>query len=243
MILVLFQTALPAGGGSALKDVANVCLPPVRAARDGTLFYEWFLNDESGHGALVEAYDSEPAFLAHLGLLREAKTPPPPGTNPTLVILGDLGEKMQGSVARWPGTTYFGPQIYGVIDKRGDALVAGEIGDAAIFTSARFTVPDHLREEFLTFLPGLVARVAKDEPGTLAYEWFAGDGELRVFEIYRDEAARRAHFDNADPTLRAFLGKIDVEAVYYGAMAPDTIAAATALPGRSYGGPRIGGLA
>lgn len=242
MILLLFQTELPVGGGSALRDVADACLPPVRAARDGTLFYEWFLNDETGHGALVEAYEAESAFLAHMGVLREARTPPPPGTNPTLVVLGDLGEKMQGSIARWPGTSYFGPQIHGLIDQRGAALAAGEIGDRAIFASARFTITGDLRAEFLAFLPGLVDRVAKDEPGTLAYEWFAGDGELRVFEIYRDEAARRAHFDNADPAMRAFLGKLGVDAVYYGAMDPETVAAATALPGRTYGGPRVGGL-
>lgn len=242
MILLLFQTELPVGGGGALREVANACLPPVRAAREGTLFYEWFLNDEMGHGALVEAYDSEPAFLAHMGVLRDAKTPPPPGKNPTLIVLGDLGEKMQGSVTRWPGTTYFGPQIYGVIDKRGDAVANGEIGDTAIFTSAHFTVPGSLRDEFLAFLPGLVERVTKDEPGTLAYEWFEGDGELRVFEIYRDEAARQAHFDNADPAMRAFLGKLHVEATYYGAMTRDTVAAATAQPGRSYGGARVGGL-
>ncbi len=243
MILLLFQTELPAGGVGALLNVAEACLGPVRAARDGTLFYEWFLNEETGHGALLEAYDTEPALLAHMGVLREAKTPPPPGNNPTLVILGDLGEKMQSSVARWPGTSYFGPQLHGIIQQRGDARAANQIGDAAIFTSACFTVPNDLRDEFLAFLPGLVERVARDEPGTLAYEWFAGDGALRVFEIYRDEAARQAHFDNADAQFRALLGRFDVEAIYYGAMGAEAVAAATALPGRSYGGPRVGGLA
>jgi quinol monooxygenase YgiN len=71
-----------------------------------------------------------------------------------------------------------------------------------IVVRARFDVRDQRQAEFAQVVHALREQV-KDEPGTLAYRWFAaGDGAYLVLEEYTDPAAALAHNERAAELLQ-----------------------------------------
>ena len=48
----------------AFKEVAAACCE-VSAREPGTLYYDWYLDEESGRARLVEGYESYEAIVAH----------------------------------------------------------------------------------------------------------------------------------------------------------------------------------
>jgi len=217
----------------------------VKAAPQGTLAYEWFVDGDYTRGVLVEAYASSADFVAHLAAMRDCGAPRLPGRNPTLTILGDLDEKTRAMVSRWLGTSWFGGRLCGVIDRRGDAMKAGAIGDKAILAIARMTVPEPERARFVALVDDVVDRVANNEPDTIAYEWFAdATGEQAiVIDIYRDVTALSPHSANAGPVMAEIFAIVDSKLELYGA-APEAMQRAMAEKrGATYGGPRVAGLA
>jgi quinol monooxygenase YgiN len=71
-----------------------------------------------------------------------------------------------------------------------------------ILVRARFDVRDQRQADFERVVLALREQV-RDEPGTLAYRWFAaGDGGYLVLEEYTDPAAALAHNERAAELLQ-----------------------------------------
>lgn len=243
-VLLLFTNTLSQADHAQLRTAVQANIAATRNALDGALCYEWFVAADGNSAALIEAYASNEAFVAHLAAQRAAKAPPVPGGAAALLVAGGLDERMKATVARWPGVSYFGARLCGMIEQRLAGIEAGAIGSDAIFLTASLTVPESLRAALRTALGEAVAAVARAEPATLAYEWFADpDGaQLRVFEIYRDEAARQAHHANLSPKLRELFRSVRSSTRYYGALSAEAQLETRERMAATFGGGRLAGL-
>ncbi|GAA4707274.1 hypothetical protein GCM10023215_55160 [Pseudonocardia yuanmonensis] len=79
------------------------------------------------------------------------------------------------------------------------------------------------REEF-TALAVALAEVARDEPGTLRYEWYTGDGpdDLVVIEEYTDPEAALAHNRQCAELLQRVPALAEVISVHlHGTLGPE----------------------
>ena len=96
------------------KEVAAEC-SAISDTEPGTLYYDWFLNEETGEARLIEGYESYAAIVAHatgpvftdVGVrMMEACT---------FVNLDAFGEteRMAKGPDFWP-STYWGPRVAGL---------------------------------------------------------------------------------------------------------------------------------
>ncbi|MCK2219156.1 antibiotic biosynthesis monooxygenase [Actinomadura sp. ATCC 31491] len=92
----------------------------------------------------------------------------------------------------------------------------------SFYVRARFDVRDERRPEFEEAVRALRAQ-AEEEPGTLAYRWFAdGPGGYLVIEEYADAAAALAHNQRgAEPLARVAQCADLVFAEVYGSAGPE----------------------
>ena len=60
------------------------------------------------------------------------------------------------------------------------------------------TIKDGCYDDLVTLIGEMVSATKNDEPGTLAYEWFASDDRksLHIYERYADNAAVMVHLGN-----------------------------------------------
>jgi quinol monooxygenase YgiN len=243
-VVLLYTNRLSEAEREPFRAAAHANLAAARNALDGALCYEWFLAPDGSSGAMIEAYASNEAFLAHLAAQRAAKAPPAPGSGAELLIAGGLDERMKATVGRWPGVRYFGPRLCGLLELRRSPIEAGAIGPEAIFLTAVLNVPETLRPALTEALGEAVEAVARGEPDTLAYEWFsdAAGAQLRVFEIYRNETARQAHHAKIAPRLRQMFQALDSSTRYYGALTGEARLETRTRMRAEFGGERFAGL-
>lgn len=100
-----------------------------------------------------------------------------------------------------------------------------------ILVRARFDVRDQGQADFEQAVLALREQV-KDEPGTLAYRWFAtGDGGYLVVEEYTDAAAALTHNDRAAELLQRVSQCAELAYVeLYGPLGPELDAWVRASP-------------
>lgn len=245
MIFAIFETELGPDDRAAFDAAVRGATAAVKAAPQGTLAYEWFIDADGTRGVLIEAYADTQDFLTHLSTLRAAGAPQPPGRNPRLTLLGDLDEKTRAMVSRWPGTRFFAGRSFGMFDQRLDDVAAGAIGDKAILAIAWMTVPEAERARFAQLAGQAVDLVARNEPDTIAYEWFIDDAgtDAIVIDIYRDVDALPKHSANAGPTMAQIFAFVGLTLNTFGGVPEPVQKAMAEKRGARFGGPRLAGLA
>jgi quinol monooxygenase YgiN len=100
-----------------------------------------------------------------------------------------------------------------------------------ILVRARFDVRDLRQADFERVVLALREQV-EDEPGTLAYRWFAaGDGGYLVVEEYTDPAAALAHNERGAELLQRVAQCAEMAYVeLYGPIGPELAAWVDATP-------------
>lgn len=99
---------------ATFKEVAAACAA-ISATEPGTLYYDWFLNEETGEARLIEGYDSFESVVAHATgpVFTEVGTRLLEAC--TFVHMDAFGDtdKMANGPQFWP-STYWGPAIAGL---------------------------------------------------------------------------------------------------------------------------------
>ncbi|NNE70906.1 MAG: hypothetical protein HKN29_11170 [Rhodothermales bacterium] len=69
-----------------------------------------------------------------------------------------------------------------------------------------FNIKDGKVDEFKALAHGFIKEVEANEPGTLGYEWYLGDGgRCLIQETFEDSAALLTHLGNVGPSLPKLL--------------------------------------
>lgn len=176
------------------ENLAHECVAGASADLAGTEFYEWFI-DESGRNALVlEAYDDQAAIMVHARLVGGSVGKVLEVARFELEFFGDVPQGILDRMAERLGSVrHFGRRVAGLLTK--PVPHRERSGAEPIYALARFPIDPANADRMRELAASALARVAANEPGTLAYEWFVnGDGsEFVALDIYRNEAALAQH--------------------------------------------------
>jgi len=101
---------------TSFKKVAARCAE-YSSAEPGTLYYDWFLDEESGEARLVEGYDSYESIVAHATGPVFTEIGPELLTACTIIHMDAYGDtaRMASGPQFWP-STYWGAAVAGLTD-------------------------------------------------------------------------------------------------------------------------------
>jgi quinol monooxygenase YgiN len=99
---------------AAVKEVAARCAA-YSSTEPGTLYYDWFLDEEAGEARLVEGYSSYESIVAHATGPVFTEIGPELMTACTIVHMDAYGDtaKMASGPQFWP-STYWGNAVAGL---------------------------------------------------------------------------------------------------------------------------------
>jgi len=86
---------------------------------------------------------------------------------------------------------------------------------SGIIITVRAQLADGKGAEFTALSAEVSARVERDEPGTLAYQWYLSEdgAHYLVYERYEDSEAFLRHVENVAPFMERFLSLGAVESI------------------------------
>lgn len=240
--IVRFQ--IRPGQSAAFLDCARACMAAARTDLDGTHAYEWFMQEDSEQCLVIEIYDGAAGMANHGRQVGKHIAQLLEHADSDVTLLGRVPDGVaERLAARFPGLGVFGPRFQGLLNEAAPGAVAHDAG-GKIFAVAHFEIVPGKLEAFQERARACFAIVARDEPGTLGYEWFISpDGRRCVtLDIYRDAAALAAHMGNAGAVMAQILELVESRVELYGAVPAALLARLQGDLGVRYGAPQCQGI-
>jgi quinol monooxygenase YgiN len=219
-IFCIVEIDVAPGREDQFRRRAEACIAAARQDLSGTAAYEWFIAEDGRSATVIEAYDDVAAVMLHAKLAGAAVQQVLEISRFRLEFMGAVPpaivERMR---ERLGATTFLGPRFQGRLTAPAPGRPGPNAG-AMIFAVARFAIPPGQGAAFRALAAEAFARVAANEPGTLAYEWFinADETECVAIDVYRDGEALKAH--NVGPIMQRVRGIATMRSQLYGNLPP-----------------------